>query len=578
MTKRCGAAIVIIAIAALWLPALAAEVAPGPEAQVRPYMGAGVEARSYPVFDASGQPLGTAPWRVVTKTGNCCENYIATTNAGRILDFGGDTLYFSDDKGDTWKGVHSLHVLLGAEGAVVGAPGGDIVGATWDPYSGDQVVTFKYEAASDNWYYSQQLLHTPFFDRPWIAVIEGPFRIGAVEVPWISVLTSNLTEDTVYYSVDGLNYVLLSNKVAEQAATASKSRWLELPADAETDRIQPITEMELVPLAGGGALTRPGLLRWADWAIVEPPNLRLAPFAFPQDEHAAGRMLTDSRGRLHYVATESGHASFTYLVSSDGGRSWASTDVALPTSHVVEDWDFKTDARLGLTVVGVHAHDKVKKVDQDLVYAFSSGGAPQLTRAYFVGDGDLNVGSGFGAAIRFDFSTIGILPDGSVVTTFMDSLHKEPSLAILLEALPTSSKKPKPGTPQPTPPNPEPSPSPSPSPSPTTVEDETPPKISGVRDSPDPFTPNGDGKRDQTNIRFRIDENATVSVVVKRTGKVVRKLMVRQPRVAGSWATAWDGRDNRGRVVKAGRYVYVIRAEDVARNSSQARGTVTVKR
>ena len=101
------------------------------EASVIPFKPQSVEVAEYPFRSASGDPLGTAQWRVVAGTGNCCENFIGTTRDGRLMDFGGTHLNYSDDLGETWKQVRPLGVILNGEGAVVDAPGGDVVGVSW---------------------------------------------------------------------------------------------------------------------------------------------------------------------------------------------------------------------------------------------------------------------------------------------------------------------------------------------------------------------------------------------------------------------------------------------------------------
>src|SRR5687768_4082068 len=79
---------------------------------------------------------GTTNWRIVKETGNCCENYLTVTAQGRLFDFGGSYLNYSDDRGLTWNSVRPLEPLVNGEGAVALAPDGDVVGVEWDPYSG----------------------------------------------------------------------------------------------------------------------------------------------------------------------------------------------------------------------------------------------------------------------------------------------------------------------------------------------------------------------------------------------------------------------------------------------------------
>ncbi|MGH2711151.1 MAG: hypothetical protein ACRDH9_08115, partial [Actinomycetota bacterium] len=78
----------------------------------------------YPVRDAAGTQIGNTTWRVVRGTGNCCENHLGITKEGRLMDFGGAYINFSDDQGQTWKQVRPAEPLVGPEGTVVVAPGG----------------------------------------------------------------------------------------------------------------------------------------------------------------------------------------------------------------------------------------------------------------------------------------------------------------------------------------------------------------------------------------------------------------------------------------------------------------------
>ena len=72
-------------------------------------------------------------WRVVDATGNCCENYLTSDHRGRLYDFGGSYVNYTDDRGLTWKSVRPLTPLQNGEGAIAMAPGGDVVGVQWDP-------------------------------------------------------------------------------------------------------------------------------------------------------------------------------------------------------------------------------------------------------------------------------------------------------------------------------------------------------------------------------------------------------------------------------------------------------------
>lgn len=61
--------------------------------------------REYPTYDADGTQTGSATWRVVRGTGNCCENYLAGAPDGAIYDAGGMYVFETPDDGETWRRV-----------------------------------------------------------------------------------------------------------------------------------------------------------------------------------------------------------------------------------------------------------------------------------------------------------------------------------------------------------------------------------------------------------------------------------------------------------------------------------------
>lgn len=386
---------------------------------------------SYPVLSPSGAQIGTTAWRVVRNTGNCCENHIGTTKTGRLLDFGGAYLNFSDDQGATWKRVRPAEPLVGPEGTVVNAPGGDIVGITWDPYTGDRVLAFKMNASSGTWEYMYTPLHTPFYDREWIAVIPGPHTIAGQTVPYITVIRGGWPSKAVwYYSLDGLHYAIASNKVLTQLAGGTTNAWLPSSPDPEADWTQPISESGIAPLIGGGALARSVDALDSGWYRLAPSSMLWSSYRLGDGtELPDGRLVMDSRGWSHLVSVDEG--TVTYRLTQDGGRTWSSTTAKLPANHTVENWDLRANGALGVTAVAIHAHNDAANVDQDLVLRFATVcGAPELVRTHLVGKGDLNASSGLGASIRFDFATTGLLPDGKVATSMMDTAHTTPALAV----------------------------------------------------------------------------------------------------------------------------------------------------
>ena len=540
-----------------------------------------VEQMLYPATDPAGENLPDEPWRVIHGTGNCCENYLAATEAGRLLDFGGSLLRFSDDQGSSWSEVVGLGQLGSGEGAVVEAPNGDIVGVTWDPYSGDRLEGFKLDTSDGNWYFVQQKLHSPFLDRPYLATVKGPFSVAGESIPYLTYLAGGWPSRTTYSSTDGLHYTPTTSST--QPVGGSKSKYLTMSVDPKADAMQPLTVFGVAPLTGGGALAWSGGGGPLSLSILEPPSTVWSPFTFPGQPSLHGRLLADSAGRLHNVVVS--NTTFTYKVSSDGGKGWAGTTVPLPVGYEAvmptfdRFWDFKTNSKLDIAAVSMYARNTNTGTDQNLVFVLSTKeDKPKLTKVLFTGEGDKSFGTGLGASDRLDFITLAILPDGRVSTTFLDGRYPSPALAVTSE-----SQAPQDGPgPEPSPSTsiePSPSVSPAPSTSPPPEVDRTPPAITSVKDAPDPFSPDGDGKRDRATIRFRLSEGAEVSVsIFTRRGKLVRRIKSGVWMTRGDHRVRWSGLNRFGRRVGPGRYVYRIAAVDRADNAAPvARGAIIIR-
>ncbi len=365
---------------------------------------------------------GTTQWTLAAQTGNCCENYLTSDSNGRIMDFGGSYINFTDDRGETWKSVRPITPLINGEGAIAMAPGGDVVGVEWDPYSGDHLLAFKYDASAKKWIYSEIPIHAPFYDREWIAAVPGPFQIDGKEVPYISFIKGAYpSKEAWFYSTDGINYDRVSSKFLDNTLSSSQGglRTLKTVARPDLDWIQPNTNGGITPLGGGSALAAPDVpFSNGDWSIFDPESLRWKPFA-PQGG-AKGLYQVDSKGTLHNVFGE--RDGFTYRVSTDGHRTWDTLQVPLPKGHVIEEIDFRANRSVGVAAVAIHGHDDNTGKDKDLLFKFDITGArPRYTSLHQVGLGDVNGASGFGASVRFDFETVTILPDGRVAMSFYDT-------------------------------------------------------------------------------------------------------------------------------------------------------------
>jgi hypothetical protein len=415
-----------LAVAACALAALAtgaaAQTPVALNAQVVPIQPQ-VTSASYPTADygndagSADDKQGTTTWRVVNGTGNCCENYVTVTRSGRLLDFGGSYLNFSDDRGVSWRSVRPLEPLVNGEGAVVAALGGDVVGVEWDPYSGDHLLAFKYEALTGRWLYEEMPQHQPFYDREWIAVVPGPFTIGGQVVPYVSFVKGGVPKELWYYATDGITYTQVTSKFVDRTL-ADAARRITTAAGGDLDWVQPNANGGMAALGGGNLLGAGDVSD--DSSLFDVNGLAWYGAVQGDGSQPQGLFQTDSAGRLHNVLPEG--TRFVYRWSSDGGATWRSTEATLPEGSAIEQIDFRASKEAGVAAVGIHAHDSITGTDRDLVYKLGiKGDRPRVLRRYAVGLGDANSTSGVGNDVRMDFQTIAIFPDGKVAVSFLDS-------------------------------------------------------------------------------------------------------------------------------------------------------------
>jgi flagellar hook assembly protein FlgD len=102
--------------------------------------------------------------------------------------------------------------------------------------------------------------------------------------------------------------------------------------------------------------------------------------------------------------------------------------------------------------------------------------------------------------------------------------------------------------------------------------------ISQVADSPDSFSPNGDGQYDQLSVSYVLSKAAIVSIRIRNSSQaIVRTLVTDQARMGGSQVELWDGRSGQGTLVPDGIYTYTIEALDNLGGAATPReGTVLV--
>jgi hypothetical protein len=117
---------------------------------------------------------------------------------------------------------------------------------------------------------------------------------------------------------------------------------------------------------------------------------------------------------------------------------------------------------------------------------------------------------------------------------------------------------------------------PAPSPPPPPPDTQA-PRLSKIKDAPDPFKPGTGGKSSRTKISWTVSESSDDKVVItNRKGHVVRRFAGSVD--AGSYYILWRGTTDTGKKAPAARYTYTITAVDSAGNKSTVRGKSTLKR
>lgn len=384
-------------------------------------------------YDKTGKVTRTdrTTWRIGQGTGNCCENYLTISPKGRLFDFGGTYVNYSDDRGLTWKQVQPLTPLQNGEGTIALAPNGDVIAIGWDPYSGDHLQAFKYDANSATWYWAEQPIHQPFYDREWVTVLPGPISIDGTTYPYISLLKGGYPwKDPAFYSTNGFDYSNASSQFLDETLGTPRQGLLPTKADASFDWIQPNSNGGMTPLGGGNAFASGEFT--SDYGYFDGSTRTWSAFTYPGGVQPEGRYQIDSAGRIHALVTRAD--GFDYRISTDGGKTWKSRPVALPAGYSVDQIDFRANRATHLAAVAVHANHDATGNDQDFVYALDIGSnTPVLLRRYTVGLGDVGSSAGVGNDVRMDFQTVAVYPDGKLAVSFLDSTtQSQPALAIEL--------------------------------------------------------------------------------------------------------------------------------------------------
>ncbi len=97
--------------------------------------------------------------------------------------------------------------------------------------------------------------------------------------------------------------------------------------------------------------------------------------------------------------------------------------------------------------------------------------------------------------------------------------------------------------------------------------------------SPNPFSPNGNGWNDSTFINYTttVDSNITIKIFDVR-GVAVRRLVNGETVSGGRNKAEWDGKDDFGRIVKTGVYIYQLKSISPSKSSKTYQGTIVVSK
>jgi hypothetical protein len=120
----------------------------------------------------------------------------------------------------------------------------------WDPYSGDHLQFYKFEADTGQWLYTEMPVHSPFYDREWISVLPGPVTINGLTYEYVSFVKGGVPwKEPWFYSTDGLHYAAVTSKGLESILGATPTQApLAISPGALNDWVQPNTGSGMTPL------------------------------------------------------------------------------------------------------------------------------------------------------------------------------------------------------------------------------------------------------------------------------------------------------------------------------------------
>jgi len=399
---------------------------------------------------------GNSSWAVFgnEEGGNCCEHYLAGTKEGWIVNFGGEYPTWSEDRGHTWNeylpGIFSQIGCLEpkptvpgqeglGEGSIVQATNGDLISMGWFPYpstsGADQFYAFLYDADTQEWNWCFNRTPEPFYDRSWQVEVIGPINGGIYgNGEYASIVISNFWHQVQniggQISTDGLNYDYFSFPDRDASLDIIEVDLTAEMLGEEWDFTKPHKEMRAFPVPSGGLYFPNYFIDGRDAYVDTSLNwwsaTTLNGSSLPSEYCAI-----DSSTALHCVLADDN--VIQHLVSWDGGETWGNNtyDLKNKTSGI-EEWEFHSNGIHDLFVLNVR-YQSSEGPDIDIAWHvrdYSESLIPDVKT--YLGQGDLDSTSGAGADIRFDFASMGILPDGGSFIAYHDSTDPDPLFGLEL--------------------------------------------------------------------------------------------------------------------------------------------------
>ena len=410
----------------------------------------------------SNQSWGNSSWAVFgnEEGGNCCEHYLAATKEGWILNFGGEYPTWSEDRGHTWQEYRpSIFSQIGCrepkptvpgqeglgEGSIVQATNGDLISMGWFPYpsssGADQFYAFLYDAEDEEWMWCFNRTPEPFYDRSWQVEIVGPVNGGVYgNGEYATLVISNFWHQVAnlggQISTDGLNYDYFD--FPDRDANLDSIE-VDLTAEGlgpEWDFTKPHKEMRAFPVPSGG-LYFPDYFTDGTDAFVDTSLNWWSATTLNGSSLPTQYCAFDSSSALHCFGGMSGGVGITHHMSWDGGETWDLQNYNITGSATeIEEWEWHSSGVHDLMVVNIR-YQSAEGPDVDVAWhvrGFSESLEPDTLT--YLGQGDLDSTSGAGNDIRFDFASMGILPDGGSFIAYHDSTDPDPLFGLEL-LLPT---------------------------------------------------------------------------------------------------------------------------------------------